>query len=59
MWDEWFNHIVCRLDMNTQLMSLHIGDRILEINGIPVKEMPLEDVENLIRNSDTVLQVRP
>lgn len=46
-----------RLDMNTDLMSLHIGDRILEINGVPVKETPLENVENFIRNSDTVLQV--
>ncbi|KAK5638346.1 hypothetical protein RI129_012641 [Pyrocoelia pectoralis] len=46
-----------RLDMNNDLMSLHIGDNILEINGIPVKETPLENVENLLRCSDTVLQL--
>lgn len=38
-------------------MSLHIGDRILEVNGTPVKDTPLENVENLIRYSDTVLQL--
>lgn len=43
--------------MNNDLMSLHIGDKILEINGTPVKETPLENVENLLRYSDTVVQV--
>lgn len=44
--------------MNTDLMSLHIGDRILEINGTPVKDTPLENVENLLRYSDNNLQVK-
>lgn len=48
---------ISQLDMNNDLMSLHIGDNILEINGIPVKETPLENVENLLRCSDTVLQL--
>lgn len=43
--------------MNNDLMSLHIGDKILEINGTPVKDTPLENVQNLLRYSDTVLQV--
>ena len=38
-------------------MSLHIGDRILEVNGTPVKDQPIESIENLIRYSDSVLQV--
>lgn len=38
-------------------MSLHIGDRILEVNGTPVKDQPIENIENIIRYSDTVLQV--
>lgn len=46
-----------RLDMSSDLMSLHIGDRILEVNGTPVKDQPIENIENLIRYSDTVLQV--
>ncbi|XP_066144217.1 LIM domain kinase 1 [Euwallacea fornicatus] len=47
----------CRLDVNNDLMSLHIGDKILEINGMPVRDTPLENVENLLRYSDTVLQL--
>lgn len=38
-------------------MSLHIGDKILEINGIPVGDTPLENIEDLLSHSDTVLQV--
>ena len=44
--------------MSNDLTSLHIGDRILEVNGTPVKDQPIESIEHLIRNSDTVLQVR-
>lgn len=43
--------------MSSELMTLHIGDRILEVNGEPVAEQPLEQVENLLRFSNTVLQV--
>ncbi|XP_054279622.1 LIM domain kinase 1 [Macrosteles quadrilineatus] len=46
-----------RLDVSSDLMSLHIGDRILEVNGTPVKDQPIENIENLIRYSDTVLQL--
>jgi LIM domain kinase 1 len=45
--------------MSSDLMSLHIGDRILEVNGTPVKDQPIENIENIIRYSDTVLQVSP
>jgi LIM domain kinase 1 len=43
--------------MNDDLMSLHIGDKILEINGTPVKDTAIDTVENLLRYSDTVLQL--
>lgn len=43
--------------MSSDLISLHIGDRILEVNGTPVKDQPVENIENLIQYSDTVLQV--
>ncbi|XP_043486635.1 LIM domain kinase 1 isoform X1 [Polistes fuscatus] len=46
-----------RLNMSSDLMSLHIGDRILEVNGTPVKDQPVESIENLIQYSDTVLQL--
>ncbi|KAL1502710.1 hypothetical protein ABEB36_007817 [Hypothenemus hampei] len=52
-----FNIPFYRLDVNNDLMSLHIGDKILEINGMPVRDTPLENVENLLRYSDTVLQL--
>lgn len=46
-----------RLNMSNDLTSLHIGDKILEVNGTPVKDQPVESIENLIKYSDTVLQV--
>jgi len=38
-------------------MSLHIGDRLLEVNGQPVKDEPLEKIENLLRAPSSTLQV--
>jgi len=38
-------------------MSLHIGDRILEVNGLPVRNQPLETIENLLRSSDSTIQL--
>lgn len=38
-------------------MSLHIGDKILEVNGTPVKDQPIENIENLMKNSNSVIQV--
>nr|XP_033329452.1 LIM domain kinase 1 isoform X2 [Megalopta genalis] len=46
-----------RLNVSSDLISLHIGDRILEVNGTPVKDQPIESIENLIQHSDTVLQL--
>ncbi|XP_014259612.1 LIM domain kinase 1 isoform X2 [Cimex lectularius] len=48
---------ISQLDVNNELMSLHIGDHILEVNGTPVKEQSFESIENLIRYSDTVVQL--
>lgn len=38
-------------------MSLHIGDKILEINGTPIRDSAIDTVENLLHYSDTVLQL--
>lgn len=38
-------------------MSLHIGDKILEVNGTPVKDQPIENIENIIKYSDTMVQL--
>ncbi|XP_016919696.2 LIM domain kinase 1 isoform X2 [Apis cerana] len=48
---------ISELNMSSDLISLHIGDRILEVNGTPVKDQPIESIENLIQYSDTVLQL--
>jgi hypothetical protein len=41
------------------LLALHIGDRILEINGTPVGGRPLGDIEKVLTRPDAVLQVTP
>ncbi|XP_017754296.1 PREDICTED: LIM domain kinase 1 isoform X2 [Eufriesea mexicana] len=48
---------ISELNMSSDLISLHIGDRILEVNGTPVKDQPIDSIENLIQYSDTVLQL--
>ncbi|KAK6636586.1 hypothetical protein RUM43_010248 [Polyplax serrata] len=45
------------LDVTNDIMSLHIGDRILEVNGTPVRDQPIENIENIIKYSDTVVQL--
>ncbi|XP_064117929.1 LIM domain kinase 1-like isoform X3 [Macrobrachium nipponense] len=46
-----------QLDSAVDLMSLHVGDRILEVNGRPVEDHCIEDIETLIACSDDVLQL--
>lgn len=46
-----------KLDLSNEIMSLHIGDKILEVNGTPIKDQPIENIENLMRNSNSVLQL--
>lgn len=48
---------IFRFDLSSDIMSLHIGDKILEVNGTPVRDQPIENIENLMRNSNSVLQV--
>ncbi|XP_053684379.1 LIM domain kinase 1 [Sabethes cyaneus] len=48
---------ISELDLTSELVSLHIGDKILEVNGTPVRDTPLENVEKLIQNSGKVLQL--
>ncbi|XP_058826696.1 LIM domain kinase 1 isoform X2 [Topomyia yanbarensis] len=48
---------ISEIDLTSDLMSLHIGDKILEVNGTPVRDTPLENVEKLIQNSGKVLQL--
>lgn len=38
-------------------MSLHIGDKILEVNGTPVRNASLHNIDQMIQSSDKVLQL--
>ncbi|XP_042898426.1 LIM domain kinase 1 isoform X2 [Parasteatoda tepidariorum] len=45
------------IDMSPDLMSIHVGDRILEVNGVPVKNQALEEIEELIKTANKPLQL--
>ncbi|KAH8387884.1 hypothetical protein KR093_010161, partial [Drosophila rubida] len=44
-----------RIDVN--LTNLHIGDRILEVNGTPVSNSSVEQIDKLIRSNEKMLQL--
>lgn len=46
-----------RLDLGGELMSINDGDKILEVNGSPVKDHNPENLENMLNNPESVLQV--
>ncbi|KAH9376610.1 hypothetical protein HPB48_005821 [Haemaphysalis longicornis] len=48
---------IADLDVSPDLMALHIGDRILEVNGTPLGSQSLEEVEELIKSTNKVLQL--
>ncbi|XP_054723412.1 LIM domain kinase 1-like [Uloborus diversus] len=43
--------------LNKDLMSLHIGDRILEVNGTPLQNHSLEEIKKLIHTRDKPVQL--
>lgn len=45
------------MDVSNELMSLHIGDKILEVNGTPIQDTCIENIDKLIQSSDKVLQL--
>ncbi|XP_071527350.1 LIM domain kinase 1 isoform X3 [Panulirus ornatus] len=55
--DRSSSRVKTRLDSAADLMSLHVGDRILEVNGKPVEDHCIDDIENLITSSQDVLQL--
>ncbi|KFB46517.1 hypothetical protein ZHAS_00014509 [Anopheles sinensis] len=42
---------ISEVTLNSDLMSLRVGDKVLEVNGTPVRDVPLENLQNLIENS--------
>lgn len=50
--------ITCiRIDSTCGMLKLHFGDRILEINGTPVSNQSLHDIEKAIGCTDALLQL--
>ncbi|KFM64221.1 LIM domain kinase 1, partial [Stegodyphus mimosarum] len=49
-------HVV-DIDMSPDLMSIHVGDRILEVNGVPVRNQALEEIEEMIKSANKPLQL--
>ncbi|XP_036341431.1 LIM domain kinase 1-like [Rhagoletis pomonella] len=46
---------ISEIDVN--LANLHIGDRILEVNGTPVNDSSIEHIDKLIRSTEKILQL--
>ncbi|KAL7743940.1 hypothetical protein ACLKA6_003160 [Drosophila palustris] len=46
---------ITEIDVN--LTNLHIGDRILEVNGTPVSNSSVEQIDKLIRSNEKMLQL--
>uniref|UniRef100_A0A0A9WSK4 non-specific serine/threonine protein kinase n=2 Tax=Lygus hesperus TaxID=30085 RepID=A0A0A9WSK4_LYGHE len=46
-----------RLDVGGDLMTINNGDKILEVNGSPVKDQTPENIENILNNPESVLQL--
>lgn len=42
---------ISEIDVNYDLDLLHIGDRILELNGVSIKDKSLKEIEHLIEKS--------
>ncbi|KAK9497168.1 hypothetical protein O3M35_004536 [Rhynocoris fuscipes] len=46
-----------RLDICGDKVALQVGDKILEVNGVPVCKQAFTDIENMINYSESVLQL--
>uniref|UniRef100_A0A182K9C1 LIM domain kinase 1 n=1 Tax=Anopheles christyi TaxID=43041 RepID=A0A182K9C1_9DIPT len=42
---------ISEVTLNSDLMALRVGDKVLEVNGTPVRDVPLENLQNLIEAS--------
>lgn len=48
---------VTEIDSSCGMLTLHIGDKILEINGAPVRNKPLDEIERALNRHDGVIQL--
>ncbi|XP_049291407.1 LIM domain kinase 1 isoform X1 [Anopheles funestus] len=42
---------ITEVTLKSDLMSLRVGDKVLEVNGTPVRDVPLDSLQNLIEAS--------
>ncbi|XP_038214729.1 LIM domain kinase 1 [Zerene cesonia] len=48
-------HLTChRIDSSCGMLTLHIGDRVLEVNGSPVRNRPLAEIERVLARPDVI-----
>ncbi|XP_055902546.1 LIM domain kinase 1 isoform X2 [Eupeodes corollae] len=48
---------ISEIDLHPEVANVQIGDRILEVNGTPVRNTSIEHIDNLIRSTDRILQL--
>ncbi|XP_017351775.1 LIM domain kinase 1a isoform X1 [Ictalurus punctatus] len=58
-----YNHTVRVSQVDSECISpdvknaIHVGDRILEINGTPIRNVPLDEIDLLIQETSRLLQL--
>uniref|UniRef100_A0A674ECI5 LIM domain kinase 1 n=1 Tax=Salmo trutta TaxID=8032 RepID=A0A674ECI5_SALTR len=52
--EEWVDSELISPDVKN---SIHVGDRILEINGTPIRNVPLDEIDLLIQETSRLLQL--
>ncbi|XP_050353735.1 LIM domain kinase 1 isoform X2 [Nymphalis io] len=48
-------HLACRsIDSSCNMLTLHIGDKVLEVNGTPVRNRPLSEIERVLARPEII-----
>ncbi|XP_063703703.1 LIM domain kinase 1 isoform X2 [Culicoides brevitarsis] len=48
---------ISQIDENLNLNQKHIGDKLLEINGIPIKNTSIDSISNMVNGSEKIVQL--
>ncbi|KAL4223550.1 LIM domain kinase 1 [Mactra antiquata] len=48
---------ISKIDSNPELEDLNIGDKIIEVNGVMVKDQHLDEIKNLLENPNELLRL--
>ncbi|CAH0713436.1 unnamed protein product, partial [Brenthis ino] len=46
--------IVAQIDSSCGMLALHIGDKVLEVNGTPVRNRPLSEIERILARPEII-----